>query len=136
LNLDEAKLIGDLVKHDHGVSGEVYALSPRSLLIKNFKYDGSDAEAFFVIGTSGTGPSEKGTILPCPYKGKFYHYNDQDALGLGRFDGKNVQLTLPEELVTQQIKWISVWSRANSVSFGDLIINKSALGKNWLYFRH
>ena len=125
LSLDQAKYLGRLVDHDHGVSGEVFSRSPKTLIIKNFKYDGSGPDAFFWIGTAGAEPSETGFILPYPYTGKFYHYADQDAPVLGQFIGQDVQLTLPAEIDVDQIKWISVWCRRFSVNFGDLIIKKT-----------
>ncbi len=59
-----------------------------TLLIKEFTYDGAGPDAFFWTGTSGS-PSEVGTILPYPFNGKFYDYEDLSAPILtGRFNGQ------------------------------------------------
>jgi hypothetical protein len=123
--------LGRLTGHDHDVSGDVLAPSPQTLLIKNFKYDGSGPDAFFWVGTSGNEPSESGHILPFPFTGRFYHYTDPEAPVLRRFFGEDVELTLPPEVSVDQIRWISVWCRRFSVNFGDLILARpSSTGKS------
>ena len=54
--------------------------------IKGFEYDGAGPDAFFWAGTSGA-PSSVGIILPFPFDGKFYDYEDKSAPVLGRFEG-------------------------------------------------
>ena len=114
--------VGDLKNRQHGIGGTVYAVDEKTLLIKGFAYDGAGPDAFFWAGTQGS-PSGIGTILPYPFEGKFYEYEDQSAPIInGRFSGdKNIKLTLPDTLKATDIKWLSVWCRAFSANFGDLI---------------
>ena len=63
-----------------------------------------------------------GIILPYPFEGKFYEYEDRSAPIIKSFDGsQDVTLTLPEDTKVSDLKWLSVWCRAFSVNFGDLI---------------
>ena len=114
--------VGDLKNHQHGIGGTVYAFDEKTLLIKGFTYDGAGPDAFFWVGTQGS-PSGIGNILPYPFEGKFYEYEDQSAPILnGRFSGdKDIKLTLPDTLKATDIKWLSIWCRKYSVNFGDLI---------------
>ena len=114
--------VGDFNTYQHGVRGSVYAKNAKTLVVKGFEYDGAGPDAFFWAGTSGS-PSTVGIILPHPFKGVFYDYEDQSAPILsGRFDGSNdIELTLPEGTEATDLKWLSVWCRAFSVNFGDLI---------------
>jgi len=119
--LGEDKKIGDFTNYAHGIGGTVYVLDEKTLLIKGFTYDGAGPDAFFWVGTEGS-PSTVGTILPYPFEGKFYEYEDQAAPILqGQFSGdKDIKLTLPDSMKTTDLKWISVWCRAFQVNFGDL----------------
>ena len=61
-------------------------MDEHTILIKDFEYDGAGPDAFFWAGTQGK-PSAVGTILPYPFNGKFYEYEDGNAPILeGRFD--------------------------------------------------
>jgi len=112
--------VGDFQNYAHGINGEVFMKDEKTLVIKGFTYDGAGPDAFFWAGTSQT-PSSVGTILPYPFEGKFYEYEDQNAPILSkRFNGEEIVLTLPETLKATDIKWLSVWCRAFQVNFGDL----------------
>merc|ERR1712088_1204747 len=113
--------VGEFNNRAHGIGGTVYAVDEKTLLIKGFTYDGAGPDAFFWAGTQGY-PSGVGTILPYPFEGKFFEYEDQSAPILqGQFSGdKDIKLTLPDSLKTTDLKWISVWCRAFQVNFGDL----------------
>merc|ERR1712020_750208 len=113
--------VGEFNNRAHGIGGTVYAVDEKTLLIKGFTYDGAGPDAFFWAGTQGY-PSGVGTILPYPFEGKFFEYEDQSApMVSGRFSGdKEITLTLPDTLKATDIKWLSVWCRAFSVNFGDL----------------
>ena len=119
---NEGIRVGDLNNHQHGIGGVVYIVDEKTLLIKGFTYDGAGPDAFFWAGTQGS-PSGIGNILPYPFEGKFYEYEDQSAPILnGRYFGdKDIKLTLPDTLNTTDIKWLSIWCRKFSVNFGDLI---------------
>jgi hypothetical protein len=118
----EGVLIGNLSMRNHGVKGQVYALDEKTILLKNFEYDGQGPDAFFWVGTTKS-PGSVGTILPYPFDGKFFAYDDETAPVLkGRFDGsKDIKLTLPEDVKVTDLKWFSVWCRQFAVNFGDLI---------------
>lgn len=113
---------GEFRNYAHGIGGQVYVKDESTLVIKGFTYDGAGPDAFFWTGTSGS-PSSVGTILPYPFKGKFYDYDDNSAPILtGRFSGdQEITLTLPSDLKSSDIKWLSVWCRAFHVNFGDMI---------------
>jgi len=112
---------GEFTNYAHGIGGSVYALDEKTLLIKGFTYDGSGPDAFFWAGTQGS-PSSVGTILPYPFDGKFFEYEDQSAPILtGQYSGDtDIKLTLPDTLKATDIKWLSVWCRAFGVNFGDM----------------
>ena len=69
---------GDFQNYAHGISGKVYLKDEKTLVIKDFTYDGAGPDAFFWVGTSKS-PSSVGTILPYPFEGKFYDYEDNTA---------------------------------------------------------
>ena len=119
---NEGIRVGDSNNHQHGIGGIVYVVDEKTLLIKGFTYDGAGPDAFFWVGTQGS-PSGIGNILPYPFEGKFYEYEDKSAPILnGRFSGdKDIKLTLPDTLNATDIKWLSIWFRTFSVNFGYLI---------------
>ena len=115
--------IGQLRGSEHSIAGSLYAVDENILLLKKFEYDGEAKDAFFWVGTSGDTPSTTGTILPYPFSGIFYQSEDVDAPFLyGVFNGStDVRLTLPEDLKVSDLKWFSIWSRAEKKSFGEVI---------------
>ena len=120
--MSNMKKAGDFTNHYHGIGGTVYTKGKNMLIIKGFTYDGTGPDVFFLVGTQGS-PSDSGTILSYPYKGKHYEYNDENAPTLKeKFSGNmEVRLVLPPALTVMNIKWISVWCREFSVNFGDVI---------------
>ena len=114
---------GQFTNYFHGISGDVYFMGDRLLLIENFKYDGTGPDAFFWVGTAGKRPaSDNGILLAHPFRGKFYDYTDPDAPVLRRFSGETpIVLTLPDGVKVTDLKWISVWCRRFRVNFGDLL---------------
>ncbi len=112
--------VGKFRNLHHGIAGTVYAVDEHTLRIEDFEYDGAGPDAFFWVGTQGR-PSSVGTILPYPFDGRFYEYEDGNAPILeGRFDKKEIKLTLPDNLKVSELKWMSVWCRAYRVNFGDI----------------
>jgi len=108
------KKVGSLKPIEHGVKGDVYVVDGRTLLIKNFNYDGQAPDAYFYVG-SGTKPSSRGYKLP----------DENGSLKpLGRYRKKDVMLTLPNNVELDQIQWISVWCKAYNVDFGNLILTR------------
>ena len=117
---DGPKFVGEIDNKAHGIGGTVYIAGERILLVKNFTYDGTGPDAFFLAGTDGS-PSGKGTILPHPFNGTFYSYENEAAPILTeRFTGnKDITLATPETLKTDQILWLSVWCRKYAIDFGS-----------------
>ncbi len=103
---------------------------------QDFKYDGSGPDAFFWVGTLGNEPNENGHIVPYPYTGRFFHYLDPDAPVLRSFFGEDIELTLPPEIMADQIRWISVWCRRFAVNFGDLILPKTSEAPRGRFFEN
>ncbi len=118
--------IGSFVSRYHDVGGKVYALNSSTLLVRDFTYDGGGPDAFFWAGTTGNTPTEDGVILPYPFEGRFYDYDDDYAPVLGRFRGEEEEeedllLHLPPGLEVNQVRWLSVWCRAFTVNFGEVV---------------
>ena len=92
-------LLGKFTNYFHGISGDIYSMGKRHLLIEKFKYDGTGPDAFFWVGTQGKRPSEVGILLAHPFRGKFYDYDDQTAPILEtRFTGKVSQIFFCKKL--------------------------------------
>jgi len=116
--------IGDIKTLHHAVSGEVYALDEKTLMIQNFNYDGAGPDAFFWVGVDGTPANtneDKTAILAHPFKGKNYEYRDSAAPILGAAANEAVTLILPENMKVSDIKWLSVWCRKFTVDFGNVM---------------
>ena len=116
--------IGDFTEYHYGVGGILYALNESTLFIKDFQYTGGGPDAFFWVGTQSETPNRNGIILPYPFEGKYYEYEDTNAPVLGRFEAsrhENIVLHLPKDIRVSDLKWLSVWCRAYAVNFGDVI---------------
>merc|ERR1712080_705361 len=85
------------------------------LLIKNFKYTGLGPAATFWVGTNGNQPSSNGILLQA---------EDQKHAILGAYDGtqSDIELSLPPHVQVSDLKWISIWCKEFSISYGDFII--------------
>ena len=70
---------------------------------------------------SGT-PGPRGTVLTHPFDGKFYDYRDTQVPVLKASSSEDIVLTLPEDLESHDIKWISVWCRKFAVDFGHVVV--------------
>merc|ERR1712080_497442 len=118
---DTMKKIGTFVNIFHDIAGTAYALDDKTILIKDFTYDGQGPDAFLLAGTSGR-PSKSGdVVLPYPYTGETFNYTDKGIPILGRFTGsKDITLTLPPGKTVDQLKWLSVWCRDFTVNFGHV----------------
>ena len=116
--------IGQFTGYHYGVAGILYALNESTLFIKDFAYTGGGPDAFFVVGTKTERPSPNGIMLTFPFDGKHYEYDDPNAPVLGRFEAgqpQKVLLHLPKNLRVSDLKWLSVWCRAYTVNFGEVI---------------
>ena len=107
------------------MGGAVYYVDNHTLKIKGFTYDGLGPDAFFLAGTYGK-PSDctprvcrGATILPYPFNGTFYDYDDPTIpILMGYTGNKEITLKTPTFLKTTNIKWFSVWCREYAVDFG------------------
>eukprot|EP00091_Calanus_sinicus_P000313 TRINITY_DN10248_c0_g1_i1.p1 TRINITY_DN10248_c0_g1~~TRINITY_DN10248_c0_g1_i1.p1 ORF type:complete len:250 (-),score=55.75 TRINITY_DN10248_c0_g1_i1:196-945(-) len=118
--------IGELSTLHHEVRGEVFILDEKTLVVKNFNYDGVAPDAFFLVGTEGTPGNDdesKMAILAHPFEGNHYQYRDEEAPVLKAAVDEDVVLTLPPHMKVSDLKWISVWCRKFSVDFGNLIFH-------------
>jgi len=122
--VEKLEKLGELSTLAHEVSGEVFVIDEQSLLIKHFNYDGFAPDAFFLVGTEGF-PGDTNlsstAILPYPFNGVHYDYQDTEVQVLGPYADVNVHLSLPENVKVSELKWISVWCRNFAVDFGSLV---------------
>jgi len=116
----EGVYIGKFVKRHHGVQGALYAFNASTLIVKDFTYDGEGPDVFFWAGSTAN-PGSEGTILPYPFTGKFYQYEDTDAPVLGKFENQTIVLHIPPQLKISELRWLSIWCREFSINFGDII---------------
>ena len=99
--------LGELSTLQHGVSGEVFVLDEKTLVVKNFNYDGTAPDAYFMVGTEGTpGQTEesKMAFLADPFEGVHYYTTDQEVPVLGAAVDKEIVLTLPPNMKVNEIK--------------------------------
>ena len=93
--------IGDIKTLHHAVSGEVFALDDKTLMVQNFNYDGAGPDAFFWVGVEGT-PAQTNedttAILAHPFQGVQYKYRNEDAPILKAASNEAVTLILPENM--------------------------------------
>jgi hypothetical protein len=105
--------LGRLSEDEHGVKGDVYALSARLVEVRGFEYDGGGPDAYFWADT-GAAATAGGVVVP-----------ERPACGqakLRRFQaGSTVVLELPVEL--SEVGYLSVWCRLFGVQFGGLEID-------------
>ena len=131
----------------HPVGGDLYRKDSNTLVIRNFVYDGEGPDAFFVVGKR---PMRRDKIVirdradatPIPYEDntntfsfspysrqdlaiRRYRYDDPDIPVLGRFDGQDIELTLPDGMEAENIRWISLYCRQFNMDFGHVKIGES-----------
>ncbi|XP_064467650.1 protein Skeletor, isoforms B/C-like [Ornithodoros turicata] len=111
----EGTRIGKLSTHFHDVSGELYALDEKTLMLKNFNYDGTGPDAYFWAGSS-TRPDHTGFIIP-DEKGSMRP--------LGEYRNQMVVLHLPSGRSVKEMRWFSVWCRKFRANFADLIVPRN-----------
>nr|CAI5865131.1 unnamed protein product [Callosobruchus analis] len=106
------KYLGKFNSYHHQVSGDVYAVDERTLLLKSFSYDGNGADTFFWAGTVNR-PGPQGFIVP-------------DANGktnvLERYFNKDFTLVLPDKKKITDIKWFAIYDIWSQNTFGDIYI--------------
>lgn len=131
----------------HPVQGDLYMRDAKTLIIRNFVYDGEGPDAFFVVGKRQP-PMRRNRIvirdrrdaIPLlhedPYSAYSRHepnkrrlrYDDPDIPVLGRFDGQDVELNLPQGVEADNIRWISLYCRQFNMDFGHVKIDNNPWG--------
>lgn len=104
---------GRLKQYEHGVGGEVYVSDSHTIYLRDFSYDGRGPDAFFYVGTDSARPNSGGILVS--------HPPNSGERVLRKYDREDVVLSLPREVVSNKIKWFSVWCRQYAVNFGELI---------------
>ena len=102
-SLPSDTLVGKLSTLQHDVSGSVYIRDSETLVIRKFYYDGkgpgrvTDNTIYFYIGNSSYPYSPEDAkrgykdsdgfkvILPFPFAGEFYEYDDENAPDLKHY---------------------------------------------------
>ncbi|OTF71692.1 hypothetical protein BLA29_014141, partial [Euroglyphus maynei] len=86
--------IGKLNSYAHQVYGELYAIDERTILIKDFFYDGLASDAYFWVGATIL-PSNVGFIVP-------------DETGrtnkLRQYINRSIRIRLPDDKTIQTIR--------------------------------
>ena len=139
------------------MQGDLYLKDASTLVIKNFVYDGEGPDAFFVVGKRPMRRDrivirDSRDAIPIPYEDEFafnsysaysrqapnqsisanqrrFRYHDPDIPVLGRFDGQDIELHLPQGIETNNIRWISLYCRQFNMDFGHVKINNDPWGQ-------
>ncbi|GIZ00913.1 hypothetical protein CEXT_127471 [Caerostris extrusa] len=91
-----------------------FAVNDKTLFIENFNYDGKGADAVFWVGGT-TEPDSTGFMV---------HVGQDSEETIGPFKDQNLILHLPAGIKITDLRWLSVWSRKFSMSFGSVIFPK------------
>ena len=130
----------------HPVRGDLYMRDEKTLVIRNFVYDGEGPDAFFVVGKR---PMRRNRIvirdrrdaIPLPYDNSYssysrqtsnqrrLRYDDPDIPVLGRYEGQDIELTLPQGVEVDNIRWISLYCRQFNMDFGHVKIDNNPWGQ-------
>lgn len=112
------KTLGPLPTYGHGVrSGPVVVRDAKTIFIPNLYYDGAAPDAFFLVGNSSR-ISAKGAVK-VPHEGGGEDYRIKQG-----FQGKDITLTLPNDLTVFNIDWLSMYCIKFSENFGHVTFPK------------
>lgn len=136
----------------HPVQGDLYMRDENTLVIRNFVYDGEGPDAFFVVGKRPMRAStrsrrpipivirDRRDAIPLPYEDAYsaysrqapnqrmLRYDDPDIPVLGRFDGQDIELSLPQGVEAENLRWISLYCRQFNMDFGHVKIDNNPWG--------
>ncbi|XP_021968690.1 protein Skeletor, isoforms B/C [Folsomia candida] len=95
-------------------SGDVTIVDTHTVRIKNFHYDGSAPDVYFWVGRGR--PSRNGKQIP-----------DERGVSdkLNGYNGKDIELALPNDISVKDIDYISVWCKRYGTNFGHVTIPKN-----------
>ena len=132
----------------HPVQGDLYKRDANTLIIRNFVYDGEGPDAFFVVGKRPMGRNrivikrrDRKDAIPLPYENSYLgystqtlnqrrlRYDDPKIPVLGRYDGQDIELTLPQGVEADNIRWISLYCRQFNMDFGHVKIDNNPWGR-------
>jgi len=105
------RLVGVLSSNHHQVNGKLYVVDAKTLLLKDFTYDGQGRDAFF-FGGGDSSPNPVGFIIPNEY---------YRTSVLHRYLNAEFTLTLPPGKSVSDLSWFSVFDLESGVSFGEVI---------------
>lgn len=125
----------------HPVAGDLTVRDDQTFTIRNFVYDGEGPDVFFIVGlrNARSRPNPRDAIpVPYPTTQAFpygngpaeprnspvstYRFEDPDIPILGRFDGQDIDLQLPQGIGVHDVKWISLYCRQFGIDFGHVKI--------------
>jgi len=104
------RLVDVFKSHHHEVNGKLYVVDAKTLLLKDFTYDGQSRDAFF-FGGGDAGPNPGGFIIPNEY----YRTNV-----LHRYLNAEFTLTLPPGKTVEDLSWFSVYDIESGKNFGEV----------------
>jgi len=111
-------VIGPIVKTQHQVSGQVYALNDSIIIIDGFNYDGLAPGVFFNVATQGNSVQQ---YLQNRVIVNYPDPNSPVSTPLeGRISNKRIFLQMPPGLRVRDIKWMTIWCELFGVSFGEV----------------
>jgi len=132
----------------HPVRGDLYKRDAKTLIIRNFVYDGEGPDAFFVVGKRPMGRNrivinrrDRKDAIPLPYEDSYsaysrntsnqrrLRYDDPKIPVLGRYEGQDIELTLPQGVDADNIRWISLYCRQFNMDFGHVKIDNNPWGR-------
>lgn len=107
--------VGTFVDIEHAVSGMVFIKDNKTLVIRDFNYDGTGPSVLFFGGHDkdlGTGE-----FISYPYQKNVLFRPDK----LKAIRKRDITLILPKELNAFKMKWLSVWCDLFEISFGHVL---------------
>jgi len=141
----------------HPVGGDLTIRDEQTFRIRNFVYDGEGPDVFFIVGLRNARPRPNPSdAIPVPYPAgrlqqdtqaepgynlepryavtpQVYRFDDPDIPILGRFDGQDIDLRLPNGIGVNDVKWISLYCRKFGIDFGHVKIGSGdARNQRWL----
>lgn len=114
------------------MSGEVEIKDEKTIIIKNFVYDGEGPDAFFIVGTdSDTVDASKAIPVPYPAHEPQTLLELKDDIDiLPAFTGTDLTLIMPEGVDAFKVKWLSVYCRQYDIDFGHVLLNRNNVPRN------
>merc|ERR1739842_17928 len=114
----EVTFVGNLIKTDHDVGGEVYILDQNTLVIDEFSYDGNGFGVYINVATRGRNlKTYAKNRIDVPYP------SDTEGVPIEEKYTGDGQLVIDLSQVgvrASEVKWLSVWCTVFERSFGHV----------------